>query len=254
MALGVLHQCFWCVQPCKDEPYGGGAAARGGRRSAEAFAQLTYLLLQRGERRAQSGWGKRVKLTFEVNQCGVCLCVKGTLVSVLHYAFYFTRDCLRPVQDPVSISDISQRVDSCCWSETSHMSVQVLTHPRLIAAFRLESFLGFWSRFCFFLSKRKMGWKELKDEEEEKPFRSKVKCLQATWKEAHSHSLGLSSELEDLLRHEDRKGEVLQLGTTGLKVIKNPNGSQERYKKSTNHKAKLEQFILSNTEKKTTLQ
>lgn len=40
----------------------------------------------------------------------VCVCVIGTLVSVL---FYFNRDCLQPLRNPVSISDISQEVNSC---------------------------------------------------------------------------------------------------------------------------------------------
>lgn len=63
----------------------------------------------------------------------MCVCVKGTLVSVL---FYFNRDCLKTLRNPVSISDISQEVDCRHRSETSDMPVQVLTHPQVSAVFR----------------------------------------------------------------------------------------------------------------------
>lgn len=131
MALSAFHQCFWCVQLCKDEPYGGSATAGGGRQTAEASRNSDSCCFNATN--AGCSLGEESASNWPPRWTSICVCVKGTLVSVL---FHFNRDCLQPRRNPVSISDISQEVDRCRRSETSDMPVQVLTHPQVIAVFR----------------------------------------------------------------------------------------------------------------------
>lgn len=151
MALSAFHQCFWCVQLCKDEPYGGRATAGGGRQTAEASHNSDICCFNAAN--AGCSLGEESAANWPPRWTSICVCVKGTLVSVL---FYFNRDYLQPLWNPASISDISQEVDCCRRSETSDMPVQALTHPQVIAVFRrcgvgdgspsLVSWVGF--AFC----------------------------------------------------------------------------------------------------------